>query len=182
MREEGGQASVEWIGLVLLVAIALAALARFAPSAEGQSLASTLVQAVSQPGVAGMRSEKRKDSLAPRSEPSRRETFTVPPLVPVGRRAERAPRAAPPGERALLRWVRQWGEPAVAARLRRGAGLAWRRAWLGCLAYERARYGFLHPESRFPGHTIRRSEALRIANDCLSPVDLVRDWTLLTGR
>jgi hypothetical protein len=26
------------------------------------------------------------------------------------------------------------------------------------------------------------SEVLRIANDCISPVDLVRDWPLLMGR
>jgi hypothetical protein len=25
------------------------------------------------------------------------------------------------------------------------------------------------------------SEVLRIANDCISPLDLVRDWPMLTG-
>ena len=50
---------------------------------------------------------------------------------------------------------------------------------MACLAYERVRYDLLHPESRFPGHTIPASELLRIANDCLSPADLVRDWPLL---
>jgi hypothetical protein len=58
--------------------------------------------------------------------------------------------------------------------------VAWRRAWLACLAYERFRYAFLHPESRFPGHRMPPREALRIANDCVSPVDLVRDWPMLT--
>ena len=50
-----------------------------------------------------------------------------------------------------------------------------------CLGYERVRYGFLNPEIRFPHASIPYSEQLRIANDCLSPVDLVRDWDLIRG-
>ena len=50
-----------------------------------------------------------------------------------------------------------------------------------CLGYERARYGFLHPEVRFPHVPIPLSEDLRMVNDCLSPVDLVRDWDLIRG-
>ena len=163
MGGESGQASVEWIGIVLLVALALAALTRFAPNADGQRLGSTLLEGVTQPRVVGIRSEKRNDS-----PPPARESFTAPPPVPPPREIRLRARRHLPRE--------------LAARLRRGAGLAWRRAWLACLAYERTRYGFLHPESRFPGHTVRPREALRIANDCISPVDLVRDWKLLTGR
>jgi len=177
MGGESGQASVEWIGLVLLLAFALAALTRLAPEADGNSLAPALVQSVIRPQVGGKRGGKRNVH-----RPLGSEGFTAPPLVPLGRRAERAPRPAPPRARAFLRWVRQRGESAFAGPLRRRAGLAWRRAWLACLAYERTRYGFLHPESRFPRHTVRPREAVRIANDCVSPVDLVRDWKLLTGR
>jgi hypothetical protein len=60
--------------------------------------------------------------------------------------------------------------------------MLWRRAWMLCLGYERVRYGVLHPEIRFPHQTIPLSEDLRIANDCLSPVDLIRDRDLLLGR
>jgi hypothetical protein len=176
MRGQKGQASVEWIGLLLLVALALAALARFAPSADGGGLASTLAHVVTKPQVGDERGGIRNDL-----HPPGRETFIAPPLLPPAGHAKR-PERRPPSGLSLLRRARPRVGPALADRLRRGAGLAWRRAWLGCLTYERARYGFLHPESRFPGHTITRSEALRIANDCLSPVDLVRDWTLLTGR
>ncbi|SRR6266540_6153877 len=174
MRSERGQASVEWIGIVLLLAIALAALARFAPRADGRSLATTLVGSVTyaaqrtdrpEPQVVGMRSGKRDDSAPPE-----REAFVVPPLIPRPGQARPRPGLRLPEAPGLLR------------RARRGVGLAWRRAWLGCLAYERARWAFLHPESRFPGYTIPRSELLRIANDCISPVDLVRDWPLLRGR
>jgi hypothetical protein len=45
-----------------------------------------------------------------------------------------------------------------------------------CLGYERVRYSVLHPEIRFPRQTIPLSEDLRIANDCLSPADLIRDF------
>ena len=45
-----------------------------------------------------------------------------------------------------------------------------------CLGYERVRYSVLHPEIRFPSATIPASEGVRIANDCLSPVDLIRDF------
>jgi hypothetical protein len=168
MRGEKGQASVEWIGIVLVVALALAALARFAPSADGRSMASTVLQSVTCAVREGCERERSAGPSSSRHGAAGRVLVTAPPLVPSPHRIESRPPRRLPRE--------------LADRLRRGAGLAWRRAWLGCLTYERARYGFLHPESRFPGHTIGRSEALRMANDCISPVDLVRDWTLLTGR
>jgi hypothetical protein len=82
------------------------------------------------------------------------------PLPPIGRGWLRPPRFAGP----------------VVRRAGRGAGVLWRRAWILCLGYERVRYSVLHPEIRFPHQTIPVSEDLRIANDCLSPVDLVRDF------
>jgi hypothetical protein len=183
MRSERGQASVEWIGIVLLLAIALGALARFAPRADGRSLATTLVGSATdaarrtdrpEPQVVGMRSGKRDDSAPPEAE-----AFVVPPLIPQpGQARPRAGLRLPEAGSGF----RLPEAPALLGRARRGVGLAWRRAWLGCLAYERARWAFLHPESRFPGYTIPRSELLRIANDCISPVDLVRDWPLLRGR
>ena len=70
---------------------------------------------------------------------------------------------------------------ALLRRAGRGAGVLYRRSWIFCLGYERARYGFLHPEVRFPHMPIPYSEDLRMANDCISPVDLVRDWDLIRG-
>jgi hypothetical protein len=112
MRGERGQASVEWIGLLLLVALALAALTHFA-------------------------------SL---------ELRRLRPAADLTRQA------------------------------RRGFVRVWQRAWIACLFYERIRYNLLHPESRIPGHRIPASEVLRMLDDCISPVDLVRDWPLLDGR
>jgi hypothetical protein len=183
MRSERGQATVEWIGVVLLVAITLAAVGRIAPRDDDRGLATRLVHSLTAPThrVGGMRSGKRTES-----HPPGREAFTVPVLIPHPGLNRRAPPLRLPSEGALLRSARQKGSRvarrALPRRLRRGVGVAWRRAWFACLAYERFRYAFLHPESRFPGYTMPPSEVLRIANDCLSPVDMVRDWPLLTGR
>ena len=149
MRGERGQASVEWIGLLLLVALALSALARFAPHADGHSM----VSAVLEPAT------------------TRPKPANVPFLLPVPRTARPRPARRP------LRLPR--GLP---VRARRAAVRAWQRAWFACLVYERVRYNLLHPESRFPGHRIPGDEILRMLNDCISPVDLVRDWPLLHGQ
>ena len=147
MRSERGQASVEWIGVVLLVTLALVGLTRLTPRADERDMGTTLLTSLV--------------PTAPDQAPPPDKGFTAPPLMPR------------PGDMRPL--------PSV-ARMRRGVGVAWRRAWFACLAYERFRYGFLHPESRFPGHTSPPAELLRIGNDCISPVDLVRDWPLLRGR
>jgi Flp pilus assembly pilin Flp len=63
----------------------------------------------------------------------------------------------------------------VLRRAGRGAGTLWRRAWFACLVYERTRYSFRHPESRLPGYLLPYRDALRMINNCVSPVDLLRD-------
>jgi len=75
--------------------------------------------------------------------------------------------------------VRRARLPELPARVRRagrGAGAVWRRAWFACLVYERFRYAVAHPESRLPGYTIPTRAALRMANNCVSPVDLLRGF------
>ena len=166
MRSERGQASLEWIALLLLMALAVAALARFAPRADASHLGARLLTTVTCAARGGCKAER--GGPTPPGRPSR--LVTVPPLVPVARRpgarlpAARSPLARRPRLAPLLR------------RARRGAGTLWRRSWMLCLGYERIRYSVLHPEMRFPRETIPFSENLRIANDCLSPVDLVRDF------
>jgi hypothetical protein len=205
MRSERGQASVEWIGLVLLLALGLSALARLAPRADAGGLGTEVLHALT--CAAGGGCDARAASGAPGNAPERtrarpstqspRRLVTAPPLVPIAP-AERRPRPAErhlrpgerrprPAERRPASGGRPWLQPRRFAgpllrRAGRGAGLLWRRSWLLCLGYERVRYGVLHPEIRFPHQTIPLSEDVRIANDCLSPVDLVRDWDQLRGR
>jgi hypothetical protein len=46
MRGESGQASVEWIGFVLLLALGMATLVRFAPRADAEALGAELLHAI----------------------------------------------------------------------------------------------------------------------------------------
>jgi hypothetical protein len=163
----------------VLVALGLTALARFAPRADAGDLGSGLLHAMTCAARGGC--EARAGGATPDRSgiggSAPRRLVTMPPLVPIapGERPARVPRSRALPEplvrgRALIR------------RAGRGAGVLWRRSWMFCLGYERVRYGVLHPEIRFPHQTIPISEDLRIANDCLSPVDLVRDYDLLRGR
>jgi hypothetical protein len=199
MAGERGQATVEWIGIVLLVALALAALGRFAPRAHGEELGVTIAHSVTcaardgcghGESASGISTASGVSSRVQRGSRPVRRGFTPPPLLP--HRADvaaglrlRLPSARTlvhGGRRQLADRVGRAGERALVERLRRGTGTAWRRAWIACLVYERFRYAFIHPESRFPGHVIPPSEVLRMANDCISPLDLVRDWPALRGR
>jgi len=175
MRGDSGQASVEWIGLVLLLALGAAALVRLAPRADAEALGPELLHAI---GCAA-----RGGCDVPNSGKTPRRMISVPPLVPITVRGHPAPAARWSGRRgrrfrgrALLRGR------VLARRAGRGAGMLWRRSWMLCLGYERVRYGFLHPEVRYPQMPIPLSEDLRMVNDCLSPVDLVRDWDLIRGQ
>jgi hypothetical protein len=163
---ERGQGTVEWIGVLLLVALALAALARLAPRADGHALATTLAHSITE-------SARHRGATGPSRTTPDRTSVTAPPLVPVPRPTTHRPARIPRTLRPHLP-----ASPALLKRARRATGSAWRRAWYACLVYERFRWAFLHPESRFPGYTMPPEEVLRIANDCISPVDLVRDWSM----
>lgn len=161
MHGERGQGTVEWIGIVLLVALALAALTRFAPSADGRGLATTLVHSVTHPAAPAADRPVRGRTTGGRSTPRPVRQLLLPP-PPRARRAPVLSRAGP----------RLPPLPRVLRRSGRGAGAVWRRMWFACLVYERTRYAFMHPESRLPGYTIPFRDALRMANDCINPVDL----------
>jgi len=187
MGGERGQATVEWVGILLLVALALAALGHFATKADGRSLGREVAHSVTRPLV-----RPPGGATAPAHLPGR-PAFRIPSEPAVRIPSEAAVRIPsepavpiPPlipraGESAADLRIRLPRARTVIRRVRGGAGLAWRRAWIACLVYERFRYALLHPESRFPGHTIPPSEVLRMVNDCISPLDLVRDWALVSG-
>ena len=200
MPSERGQATVEWVGIVLLVSLALAALSHFAPKADGKDVGSAVLAAVTRPVArSGARPVARPGtrSAAPAQAPGE-GAFAIPPLIP--RAGESIPRGGGsilrggrsiprgggsiPGAGELVADLRMRFPRArtLLLRARAGVGHAWRRAWIACLVYERFRYALLHPESRFPGHSIPPTEVLRMMNDCISPLDLVRDWPLMRGR
>jgi hypothetical protein len=189
MGSERGQAGVEWIAVIALVAISLGALARFARRAEDHGLATTLAHSVTcaasedcpKAQVVGIHGEKRTESQPPRTH-----GFSSPPLV-----LSPGPARSRPGiGRPFVEWARRRVARELAAPLRRlprgllgeRAVRAWRSAWFACLVYERARWAILYPESRSVEYRLPPAEATRMLNDCISPLDLVRDWSLITGR
>ena len=150
MRSERGQATVEWTGLLLLVALVLVGVSHLASRADGRELGTTLAQSVTQ--VHQQTHGAVKFHLD--SAPPRQVLATVP--APLRRAA-----------------------PGVLRRAGRGAGAVWRKAWFACLVYERTRYSLRHPESRLPGYTLPYGVALRMINNCVSPVDLLGDLPAL---
>jgi hypothetical protein len=143
VARERGQATVEWVGLLLLLALGLGALLALAPSVEGRALGAQLLERVTC---------TVRDGCGAREE-------VADPAVAVAL-APPPPRAAPVSpERAAL-----------AFRVLRGVKKVARRAWIVCLGWERYRYELDHPEAVIPGHTMPVREATRIANACLNPL------------
>ena len=181
MRSERGQASVEWIGLVLLLALAWRRWPAHAPRDAAPWEPSSCTRWPARRAAAARRSATGARGTAPRgaAAPSARHRAAA------RARARQAGAAAPGGAarvgdrlrppRLLSRFCGgRAGCSAGRARRRR----AWRRAWLACLVYERIRWSV---STRRAASRTRdaASEDLRITNDCISPVDLVRDWELL---
>jgi hypothetical protein len=166
MRGDCGQASVEWTGLLLAIALVLAVAGHLASKADGSALGTTLAHSLTHPGGPGA-AHSRPAPGTPQPDSGR------PPLPRLARAdALRALRVAAPGP------LRAAGRD-VLRRAGRGAGAIWRRAWFACLVYERTKYAFRHPESRLPGYSLPYGDALGMINNCVSPVDLLRDVPVL---
>jgi hypothetical protein len=166
MRGERGQASIEWIGAVLTVALALAGLVRLAERVEAADLATSPLR-ITICAVGGGCAEPRP---APGSRAPRHDAVIAPPLVPLA--------ADPRSRRTRNAHRRPSRARGLARRARAPLRTFSRRAWLVCFGYERVRYGLLHPETG-PRQTVPISGVLQMVNDCASPVDFARDWELL---
>lgn len=143
MRGEGGQATVEWAGLVLLVMLVLAALGAVsgrAPASDrelGKVVAERFTCAAR--GACGG---------VPGASP-----VAAPPSAPL---AAVVPRGITRGRAVdALRRLRSVGSKLV------------RRAWIVCIGYRRFRYELEHP--RAPNEVMPLDEAIDIANGCLNP-------------
>ena len=155
MKTEGGQAAVEWVGLLLFVSLGLAALLSLAPRVEGRGLGAAVARAITcgagghcDQRVSAGRGQWLRGTARGRAAGDRR-----PP--PAGVRPPVSPARAATAFRVLR------GLKAVAA-----------KAWIVCLGYKRFQYERRHPEMRITGRMPVR-EALRIANSCLNPADFV---------
>jgi hypothetical protein len=141
MGSQRGQASVEWVALLLLVALGLGGLMALAPRVEGRSLGGLLAQRIA--CAAARDCGAHGDAGSPRGPVSRggldrREAAAIAPVAPVVTRS-----------RGRIRDV-----------IRVGAKKA--IAWNGLLCYLR--------ESTARGDTNRPSDDIGDAVNCLNPL------------
>ena len=124
MGSESGQATIEWTGLVLLVAVALGALLTLAPPVDGRRLGGSVAHAITCAARGGCAAAGRAPPAAGRSSP--RIALPAPPragLVRGGRPRRCGPAATPPrcvvpGRRRSASGCSVWG---IALPLRPGA-------------------------------------------------------------
>jgi hypothetical protein len=151
MGGQRGQASVEWVGLVLVAALALGALAALRERAGDRSLGEAVA---------------RRFTCAARGA-----CAAAAPAVPAAPVVPAAPGlAGRPGPRARGRARTGRPRPARAVdalRRLRAVGALAKRVWIVCLGYRRAMYELDHP--RAPTEPMPLEEALEIADACLNP-------------
>ena len=139
MRSERGQASVEWIGLVLLLALGLTALAirtqrgrkraRRRARARADLRGARRLRGGARRAGGERRAARRTRAAAPVGSSSRRRS--CPCSRGSGRRSRRRLRADPPAAAAPPRLAEPLlRRPGRCRRAGRGAGTLWRRAWL----------------------------------------------------
>ena len=170
MHGEGGQATVEWVALVLTAALVLGAGAALAGREADRGLGEEVAERISRTAAGAAPSPHAAAPAPARVAPP--PTRAVPPparFAPPPTRAAPPPtRAAPPPTRSAPPPAS--GPPAVEAfrRLRGVADVA-RHTWIVCLGYRRWRYELDHPMA--PTESLPLDEALGIANSCLNPYD-----------
>jgi hypothetical protein len=150
---EGGQATVEWVALVLLAALVLGAAAALSRAAEDRSLgelvATRIARAPSEVGRdEGGRVPAQDGSAGARVAPAAGAPALGPSPPPTAAPASRAADAFPQ---------------------LRGVGDVARHAWIVCLGYRRWRHELDSP--RAPTEPLPLGDALGIVNDCLNPHD-----------
>jgi hypothetical protein len=117
MPAEHGQATIEWTGLVLLVALALSALGAFVSRVEGRGLGGVLANSISCAARGACAPERASPAPSERAE-----SRAARPALSVRREAAAF---------NALRGVRQVAQ----------------RVWIVCLGYRRYRYELQHPRA-----------------------------------
>jgi hypothetical protein len=164
MQQEAGQATVEWVGLVLLAALVLGGLLALVPRRDdslGGVVAERIVCAVR--GACGG-GKASGPPAAPAPAPPPRERAAAPATAPPPQERAGAPAPAPPPPVSRAR-------AADAFQRLRGVAEIGKRTWILCLGYKRWRYELEHP--RPPQDPLPLEEALRIANSCLNPLSFL---------
>jgi hypothetical protein len=158
---EGGQATVEWVALVLTAALVLGAGAALAGREADRGLGEEVAERISR--TASGIGRAPAGAVPPRAAPrtSARPPDPVAAAPPPARAAPPPTRAAPPPASAP--------RAVDAFRSLRGVADVARHTWIVCLGYRRWRYELDHPMA--PTESLPLDEALGIVNSCLNPYD-----------
>jgi hypothetical protein len=182
MQGQGGQATVEWVALVLLAALVLTAGAalsrreadrdlgelvakRIARGPSGLARAATpRAPATPWPGVSAPPAPSASAPRSPGASPPRSPSVSAPRSPGASAPRPAPPMPAPRAPRTSLHAFRRL----------RGAADVGRHAWIACLGYRRWRFELNNPLA--PSEALPVGEALSILNDCFNPHDyLVED-------
>jgi hypothetical protein len=160
--EERGQATAEWMGLVLGLALAFGGALTAARGADFSGSAHGLGEALS-----GRMTCAVRDACAHPTSHAHRH----PPRRP----AARAPDVRPHSLRDLARGVRPVfpppSAPAAGRRLLRSLARAGEHAWLLCFGARRLRQELDHAQP--PGQPISVHDALDVLNECVNPLGFI---------
>jgi hypothetical protein len=152
MRDASGQATIEWVALVLLAALVLGALAAFRAPAQDRGLGKLIAERIACTAAG---------RCAPAAEGRLGDLASGPPAI-----------AAPPLVRArrLRRVVSRAGALDAIERLR-GLGKWGGRMWMVCLGYRRYIFERDHRLEAIRGMPL--AEAIDIADECLNPLSFL---------
>jgi hypothetical protein len=170
VHSEGGQATVEWVALVLAAALVLGAAAAFAgreaDPGVGEAVAKRITSAVRGVGRVPGRGEAATGAPAPGSATT---GMGAPSAAAPGGAAppptEAAPSPAMPRPSPLSSLTRAVGLAGSVA----GIGRVAKHGWIVCLGYERWKHEREDPVE--PTDTLPVDAALSIVNTCFNPHD-----------
>jgi len=173
---QSGQATVEWVGLVLGVALLLGAVAAGGREATTRESAHELGDAVAKRITCAAR-DGCGTGGAPRAAPGGRAGLRSAPGGRGGLRSapgsDRGLRTAPlppryvPPPRSAPRPPSKLGESLPA----RGAKGVLKRGWMLCLGYRRWQYEVEHP--RMPQEPIPIRDTAKMLNECVNPLSFL---------
>jgi hypothetical protein len=161
VSRESGQATVEWVALVLVAALVLTAAAALSSRDSDRGLGQLVAKRITRtPREVG----RATAGVAPVSASVEPATAGAAP-APGG--VARSPSAAAPPASAPQAPAPHPPRAVDAFRRLRGVGQVAKHAWIVCLGYRRWRYELAHPSA--PTEALPLREAFAIANECLNP-------------
>jgi hypothetical protein len=163
---ESGQATVEWVALVLAAALVLGGAGVLAGREADRGLGEAVAERIARaPAAAGGPAAAtapgrvvRKRPIWGRNRTGRADAAAPPPAAAAPPPVRAAPAPPAPAARAV-----------DAFRSLRGAADVAKHAWIVCLGYERWRHELEHPAA--PTEALPVDVALGIVNTCFNPHD-----------